>query len=297
MSDIRNLLYEGKEGSVNLKPVYKRLNMGHFGGALPMIKLAWSGRLTNAVGKAFVAYVQRGRKMSKKMSMLINRYSETIPTIDAEIDMSSLKITMSSKYDLTANDIDAVMLHEMVHIKLFIEKKINGHHGTPEFDGWIKKLRADTGLDIPYKESAFKKSPKIKAKEGFIMLLRQSDGKYGIATFTPQWMKKNWMEFAEVMTRIMNGGAAGGRLQSMVYYKIKHRVIADYPAKRSLRRISWVNIDDELADELKKKGKYWGESFIGGGKFSPQLVQLVHTMPKGVSEIELDKRGQPAKVS
>jgi len=290
------MLFEGKEGAVNLKPVYNRLNKEYYSGALPSIKLAWSGRLTNAVGKAYVAYIQRGRQQSRKMSLLINRYSETIPVIDAEIDMKSLKITMSSKYDLTKNDIDAVMLHEMLHIKLFAEKKINGHHGTPEFDGWIKQLRDKSGLEIPYKESAFKKSPKIKAKEGFITLLRQSDGKYGVSTFSTQWMKKNWMEFAEIMTRIMNGGG-GGRLQSMVYFKIKHRVIADYPAKRSLKRISWVNIDDELAEEIKKKGKYWGESFVGGGKFSPQLVQLVHTMPKGVSEIELDRRGKPAKVN
>jgi len=127
------------------------------------------------------------------------------------------------------------------------------------------------------------------------MLLRQSDGKYGVSTFGVAWMKKNWMEFAEVMTRIMNGGGSG-RIQSMVYFKIKHRVIADYPAKRSLKRISWVNIDDELAEEIKKKGKYWGESFNGGGKFSPQLVGITNFMPKGVTEFELDKRGKPVEM-
>lgn len=206
---------------------------------------------------------------------------------------------MSSKYDLSFKDIDAVMLHEMLHIKLFVEKKLGGHHDTPEFNGWINKLREQSGLDIPFKESSFKKSPKIKPKEGFIMLLKQGDGKYGISTFSTQWMKKNWMDFAETMTRIMNGGQS--KVQTMVYFKINHRAIVDYPAKRSLKRISWTMIDEELAEDIKRKGKYWGESFRGGGKFSPHLVGLVSASGlKAIltkygyngDEMELDKRGK-----
>ena len=118
------LLFEGKEGAVNLKSTYTRLNKQYFGGALPMIKLDWSARLTNAVGKAYVAYMQRGRSRSRSMSLLINRYAAEIAVQDVEIDMKSLKITVSKKYDLTANDIDAVMIHEMCHIKLYIDRKI-----------------------------------------------------------------------------------------------------------------------------------------------------------------------------
>lgn len=276
------MLIEGSEGTINLNALYKKLNRDYFAGALPNIKVAWNGRLTNAVGKAHVYYI--GKMQSRSLTSLINRYSETIPVADVEIDMKSLRISVSKKYDLSANDVSAVMLHEMVHIKLYTEKKLGGHHDTPEFDGWIRRLSDQSGLDIPYKESKFKKSPKIKAKEGFIMLLRQTDGKYGISTFSVQWMKKNWLDFAETMTRIMNGGQS--KIQSMVYYKINHRVIADYPARRSLQRITWTMIDDELAEEIKKKGKFWGESFRGGGKFSPKVV--------GMSgyDIELDKKGK-----
>ena len=280
------MLNEGREGTTNLNNLYKQLNKQYFGSALPTIPCSWSGRLTNAVGRAHVSYMQRGRAKSRSMSLFIARYSETLPVEDVDIDMKSLNIKLSKKFDLSANDIKGVMLHEMCHIKLYTERKINGHHGSAEFDGMITKLRSETGIDIPYKESAFKRSPKIKAKEGFLILLRQGDGKYGVATFGTQWMKKNFFDFAETMTRIMNG--AGGRIQSIVFYKIKHRVIADYPARRSLRRISWTMIDDELAEEIKRKGKYWGESFIGGGRITPNLVGL--WPEKG--DIELDKRGK-----
>lgn len=293
------MLLEGKEGSVNLKTLYKRLNNEYFNGALPTIGLKWNGRLTNAVGKAHVSYINRGRQMKRSMSLFINQYSETIPVADVDIDMKSLKISVSSKYDLSSKDIDAVMLHEMVHIKLFVEKKLGGHHGTPEFDGWIRRLSDQSGLDIPYKESSFKKSPKIKAREGYVMLARQTDGKYGLSTYSVQWMKKNWMDFAEVMTRVMNGGQS--KIQTMVYFKINHRAIADYPAKRSLKQISWTMIDDELAEEIKRKGKYWGESFRGGGKFSPQDVGLISGSGlKAIltkygyngDEMELDRKGK-----
>ncbi len=278
---------EGREGTTNLNTLYKQLNKQYFGSALPTIPCSWSGRMTNAVGRAHVSYLQRGRAKSRSMSLFIAKYSETLPAEDVDIDMKSLNIKLSKKFDLSANDITAVMLHEMCHIKLYIEKKINGHHGSAEFDGMITKLKSESGLDIPYKESKFKKSPKIKAKEGFLILLRQSDGKYGVATFGIPWMKKNYAEFATTMTRIMNL-QGGGRIQSIVYYKIKHRVIADYPARRSLKRISWTMIDDELAEEIKRKGKFWGESYIGGGKYSPHLAGLT----TGKMDIELDKRGR-----
>jgi len=285
------MLIEGREGTYDIKSLYKQFNKQHFGGSLPNIKVQWSGRLHNAIGRAHVVY--KGQRVSRSLTSLINKYSETIPVAEVEIDLSSLRITISSKVDLSVNDIKAVMLHEMVHIKLYTERKLGGHHGTPEFDGWIKKLRAETGLDIPFKESSFKRSPKIKGKDGFVMLLTQTDGKYGVATFTISWMNNNWFIFAETMTRIMN---QSGRIQKLEYFRINHRVINDYPARRSLRKISWTIVDEETAMEIRKKGKQWGESYIGGGRISPHTVGMKdkELLPL---PIELDKRGKAVNLS
>ena len=285
------MILEGREGTTNLNTLYKQLNKQYFNGALPNIKVSWNARLTNAVGRAHVTYV--GQKISRSMQSLINRYAETIPAANVEIDMKSLSISISKKYDLSANDIKAVMLHEMVHILLYTQKKLGGHHDTPEFDGWIKKLIEQSGLDIPFKESAFKRSPKIAPKDGFVMLLRQSDGRYGISTFSTTWMFKQWFIFAETMTRIMNFGS---KIQNLVFFRIKHRLIVDYPARRSLRKISWTLIDDELAEEIKKKGKFWGEAFKGGGRIEPHLVGMGDKEIKKVP-IELGKDGKPTNMT
>lgn len=265
---LRDYLIEGKEGTTNLKNLYKQLNKEYFAGSLPNIKVSWSGKLKKSIGRAGVRYFGR----AQIEHALLAKYSETIAVSNVEIDMRSLKITLSKMFDLSTNDIKAIMLHEMVHIKLYTENKLGMHHGTPEFDGWIKRLSDQSGLEVPLKESNFKKSPKVKGKEGIAMILTQGDGKHGIATFTIPFMKKNWLIFAKTMTRIMN--RSRGRITRMAYFKINHTAIVEYPAKRSLRKISWTMIDEELAREITKKGAIFGYSEIGGGRIIPNVIGI-----------------------
>ena len=111
-------IFEGREGTTDLKKMYAQFNKMYFGGSLPSIKLRWSGKLKTAVGKASVSYV--GKKIRRNR---FNVYMQEIPVSDIEIDFSSLRIGISTMFDLLVKDIKAVMLHEMAHIKLYTQKK------------------------------------------------------------------------------------------------------------------------------------------------------------------------------
>ena len=284
---------EGREGNYDLKDLYKSLNKRYFGGSLPTIKLRWTGKLKRAVGKASVQFATPIYKSEIGGGGLGRRYASVLAeipvTANVEIDMNSLKIGISTAFNMSVKDIKAVMLHEMVHIKLYTQKKIGQHHDTPEFDGWITKLRGQSGVEVPFKESAYKKSPKVKGKDGFVIIVHETSGRKGIATYTTQFMKDKWLLFAKTMTRIMNLGS--GKVSLIEYFKINHPVIVVYPAKRSMRKISWTIVDDETIQEIKRKGKQWGYADREGGRISPHTVGMrdkdLHPIP-----IEIDKKGE-----
>ena len=228
-------LFDGVEGSENLRVMYDELNKQYFGNILPKIKVAWDGRLKRAIGRASVKWINL---MGGKQ----------------EINISSLKITLSKSFDLNYQDTQAVMLHEMVHIELYIIGNLGKHHGTSAFDGQIRKLRKESGLNVPFKESSFKSSPKAVAMEGYIALIHTTGG-IGLTVYSTPFIKKNWRQLANWLTEFI----PSGKVRRMELWKIKHPVIKTSTKKRSLRKISWSIITTQEVDSIKKSGFKWGE--------------------------------------
>jgi len=239
-------LIEGVEGSENLALTYNFLNSKYFGGSIPKIKIKWSGKLKRAIGRAMCKYAVRGG-------------------IVQEVNRSSLEIQISTTHDFTSQDLQAILLHEMVHIALFAKNIVGHHHGSSEFDGEIKRLRKESGLDIPFLESNFKPSPKLAAKEGLIGILYLQDGNFGVSTYSKDFIAKNWMEFARVLSRIIENSS---RLNRIDLFKATHPVIGTMTAKRNLKKIQWEEIEKETAQEIlafERKGKMFATIDKMGG--------------------------------
>jgi hypothetical protein len=235
---------EGIEGSLNLKTLFNECNKKYFGGAVPKTKVSWSGKLKRAIGRASVRW--KGTAVSKRGNL--NKLLPEIPQVNVEIQMNSLSIVIGSVNDLTKDDTTAILLHEMVHILLFSQRKLGGHHGTPEFDGWIKRLRKESGLNIPMKESSFSKSPKLKAKQGYVALIYQRNGKIGACTYIQKVVySSGFEEHLERMAKMY--------FKSIEVYYVSHPIVNVVPSKRTFRSITWHDIDEKDADEIKKKGK------------------------------------------
>jgi len=279
---------EGSEGKKDLKGMYAQLNKQYFGGSLPNIKVAWSGGLKLAVGKATVRYVGIHQKKNR-----YQQYMQEIPISNVEVDMSSLKIVVSKIFDLKVKDIKAVMLHEMAHIKLFYEKKFGGHHDTPEFNGLIQRLRNDSGLDVPFKESDFKISKNIKGKEGIVITIHMSDGRKGIATYTTKMIKEKWLIWAKNLQYVTGQSSKINRIN---FYKINHPIIVEYPAKRKTSGLSWTIIEEETVQEIERKGKQFGYTDKQGGSLSPHTIGIRDRDMLPIP-LELDKRGEVINLS
>ncbi len=251
------MIYEGVEGSIKLKTVYNKFNREYFGKKLPPIQLQWSGKLKVAVGRAMVAYVPMAPLMGKKRRLL--GAGEMRPQ-DVKINMKSLKIQISTQNDLSKEDVDMVMLHEMVHILLYTQRKLDSHHGSSEFDGWIFKLRELTGYEIPLKESTFKRSPNLAAKQGLVAVFHSPDGKMGLSLYSQNLIKKKWLVFFEMITNIVHRSA---KLSKVEMYVATHTVISALSAKSALKSISWSYPDGDndftSALEIMKTGKKFAE--------------------------------------
>jgi hypothetical protein len=269
---LQDYLQEGEEGSANLKSIYKDLNRLYFNGSLPSIKLRWSGKLKKAVGQAYVLYIQSGRK-PRKRSAAQNRFLDEIPVQNnIELHMSSLEIRMSKAYDLSMNDIKAVMLHEMVHILLYTQKKLGGHHGTAEFDGWIKKLRDLSGLNVPLLESNFKKSPKLAAKEGIIALIYGNQvNKVGVAGYSKNAVIKDWLGMASILTKHISYSS---KVRKIEMYKITHPIVASTGSKRSFKGLSWTWEDESIIKEIGTKGTLFFVASKEGGWLVPKKIGI-----------------------
>jgi hypothetical protein len=259
-------LQEGIEGSANIKKVFKECNDLYFGGAIPNIKLKWNGKLKKAVGRAYVEW--KGGS-PRKVSKFLAKYQEEIPVSEnIELNMNSLQIDISKTFDLSMDDLKAVMLHEQVHILLYTQKKIGNHHDSPEFQNWIKKLAGQSGLNIPMRESDFKASPKLSAKEGYAMLIYDRTN-VGLTHYSKNFIVKNWLALGQFLSRMVGKSSKMSRVEM---YKVKHPIIASEAPRRSLRSISWAWIDEETAKEIQQKGTKFLHMDKSGGEMRPFLV-------------------------
>jgi len=235
-------IIEGVEGSLTLRPVYDELNKKYFGNALPSIKVSWDGRLKRAVGRAAVKY----------------RMNKMIPGSKPEIDMKSLKITMSKAFDLDYKDTQAVLLHEMVHIKLYVNGDLGKHHGTPSFVGEINRLKKESGLNVPYKESSFKHSPTAAAAEGYIAILTTSGGT-GISVYSTPFMNKNWRALASWFDSFI----PAKKVRKVELWLVNHPFVKTSTKKRSLKRISWSIQPNDEVEKIKKTGFQFASFGVG----------------------------------
>lgn len=263
---------EGDEGSANLKSIYKDLNTSYFSGGLPSIKLRWTGKLKKAVGQAYVSYIRPAGSKRRRKSAL-DKFASEIPIQNSiEINMSSLEIRMSKTFDLSMNDIKAVMLHEMVHILLYTQKKLGGHHGTAEFDGWIKKLRDLSGLNVPLMESNFKKSPKLTAKEGIVAVVYGNQvGKVGVSGYSINKISKDWLSMAEILT---NHISHSSKVRKIEMYKVSHPIVSAIGAKRTFKGLSWSWEDESIIKEIIAKGTIFFVADKQGGWLVPKKIGI-----------------------
>lgn len=122
-----------------IKKLYARYNKSVFGGILPdVIPIRITASLKTS-GKAKTQITSKYRKGHP----LYYRAATHLP--------HSLAIELSPNKNTTEDKLIGILLHEMIHIRLYIDNEFEDDHG-PLFENWRKKAEQITGYDIPVTE-------------------------------------------------------------------------------------------------------------------------------------------------
>jgi hypothetical protein len=134
------------------------------------------------------------------------------------------------------------------------------------------------------RESEFKKSSKIAAKEGYIIFVWDNTQQIGASTYTKNFIQKSWFEFGSTLSRFTSRSS---KIQKIEAYHAKHSIMASLKAKRSLSSMEWRYIDEDIFKEVQRTGKPFFYADKQGGILKPYVVI---SKAKKV-DVEYDKRG------
>jgi hypothetical protein len=223
----------------------------------------------------------KGNVTSKLFSKFMVGYDA--PVANVEIDYNSMRIDISTAYDMTENDVTATMLHEMAHVKLYDLKIINSpHHGSPKFVAEINRLRSESGLNITYKESNYKSSPKLQSKTRVVVLIYELSGEMGASVYSVDFIKKDPYFFNTLYLGIISKSL---KIKEAEYYLFTSILLDAHPVRRNYKGISWITIGDDQAKEIRERGKKFGfctktEAEIDPGVLGSNLEKKIETTKK-----------------
>jgi len=176
------LLNESTNDLHLVKKYYDKYNTLYFEGKLPKNLPIAERSLKNAVAQveATVLASTYDRKFSNKIE-------------PDKIDIKQL--TISSSFLLSEEQLQGILLHEMVHIKLFTEGIFQTHgsnksHGL-EFLVMRRELQQRSGIHIPTTETSIDLIRVGKGKEKYGLMYKRINGPYGVMMFSSKLWSTN----------------------------------------------------------------------------------------------------------
>lgn len=200
----------------DLEKAYKKWNRELFDNDLPRVKLRWN----KSKRMAGVAKAKRA----------------------ADGSWQPVEIAISDFHESTAEEIHAILVHEMIHVKMY-SIGVTEAHGKA-FMAERRRINQLVGFEVPLTEDAAKKSisRSVAVKPVGVIYIPKHKG---IAVFNLNALPKAMSDldgFSDVWKR---------QIGPLEFYIVSDRDLARYPIKRKVsRRFAYYTIDDE--DLLKK---------------------------------------------
>lgn len=189
---------------------FKRFDQEYFGGKLPLPELALTRAKTRLGQLAFKRASRWGRTK-----------------------LYDFKLSMSTYYDMTEQQVKSVLLHEMIHYIIgYTGLKDTSPHGVV-FRGMMDNLNRKYGWDIRVMTSTkgwkvseqVAEKKKAKGPQTYLMLaIELKDGKFYLSRVNPGFARR--IEKQLPMVR---------ELRSHRWYTTQEPYFEDYPQVRSLR--------------------------------------------------------------
>jgi hypothetical protein len=217
----------------DLKEKYAYFNRKCFGGELPTIPLKFGVLKKYGGFVKFAAHsqVRNGKKVPGTKTLVPN----------------SMSIVISSTYSRSEEEIDAILLHEMIHVWFIHNGNLSENHGMA-FNAKRKEISACSGIEVPRTEAFKNHDLNIADRAVSLIMLTLKSGKVVYGIVNPTFLSKN---VAAILER-----AGGAEKQEIVVVK------SEYWTKKSLTmaaqrtvKLKLYYMDKEGIDDIAKNGK------------------------------------------
>lgn len=216
--------------NIDLNAKYRYWNDKAFDGLLPIIPVVW----------------MKSKRIGGSVHGTYNRMTGV--TISTKMDISEYLVTDEEK-------LDAVMLHEMVHVKMSVEftgKDYGGQHGV-FFQKYKREAEQKAGHDIAVSEdlSGWELSEDVEAKDYGVFLINRPNGKTSMKVF-------NLNAFMRDLPLMKEWIAAFdyAKEYTAVWIVSKDRILLRYKIKNKFKKWDndWYPATD-IQEKLIKDGK------------------------------------------
>lgn len=177
------LIAERVTPDYDLKGKYDLFNRKYFGGELPEIPVSFAP-LKSVGGKVVAKIVYDGPKPTP---MQIRRGMKKY----ANARITGMALQLSSLHVRSADDLDGILMHEMIHVYFFHIGALDEQHGA-RFLRKLRELKITSGIDIPLRDDvkALELADESTKTFGVVLLHKRGGGYSGVLTSAPKLREK-----------------------------------------------------------------------------------------------------------
>jgi len=234
-----------------LSSYYREINRRGFGGSLPdMVPIKFTASLKSAgIARAKVIHTlpERARRFDKYKG--------------AKLDFSSLAIDLSLSSNRSADDLRAMLVHEMIHVYFYVLGLFDENHGA-RFMGKLRELEQITHLTIPVVDETPVADVALQTTQVGVIAVQMKNGRYRFAILTAKTTRENVAAIIERMALY--------REKSVKVYLSSSRRIAELSIGMKTQRtfepttkyysMKTVESDVEIIQDLEESGELLASS-------------------------------------
>lgn len=255
---IVDLIREKIELPFDLKAKYQYFNRLLFQGQLPDIPVT-SKPIKTAAGVAKV-------KLNPNPSYVRNPVKVRLGLEDKyagyTIKPGSMKIIIDSTFARDEQNVEAILIHEMIHIYFYTLGLFSENHGH-KFYQKSQECAAIVGFPIPRTEAKtnMELTQGIQAKKVGVVLLTKKDGSHQFALIAPNKISES-IATAHDRWEMMVLGGYGAKIQVYVVESPEWTKAAlKYPIQCKYRQLGYYKMhDSKMVDELIRHGTLMWET-------------------------------------
>lgn len=251
-------LFEASQSNVDLLRRYNYYNKLLFNGELPQIPITYA-KMKHAGGK--VSYVVTLR--NPPPNPVLVRLGKISKFYGATLKPNSLHMKISDTFIRSDEGLNAIIIHEMIHVYFTAKGQFNVGHGYP-FISMAKKLGDIVGFKIPLRDEIDTDNMTLSDHRNFkpvFVVIRNTGSVSNFAIFNIPFIEKNMSEISRILEKTINMNYAIGILAGITTEEYWNKIATILPLQRTYGRTTkWYIIPTdqrEIATSALKKGKIY----------------------------------------